>query len=903
MTVKLILFSILFFFCFSITQATVIKGVVKDSAGGVLDNVTIYIKDNTGYTLSYTRSNFHGKFEFNIMPKYDDSIWICASIIGYSQVCKKINTKLDTLIVIRLLKKTFTLNEVIVKKTIFPLTTSGDTTKYNIAKLTDGTEYKLEDILKKLPGIRVDENGSIAFKGKKINKILLEGEDFFSKDYKILTKNLSASLIEKVDAIENYNEEDLLKDIQNGNETILNIGVKKSKKLKVFGDLSVGLGNDNNKLISSNILSLISRYKFGLINNYNTIGQDVKPDIQEQVLIKDILNRGMFNATGRIFPINNLSELNTNSTSTRYIDSKPGISALQINTKFSPTVLFKSYTNFKTNQLIKYKNVQTLYTDGANSFATQDSGKNTANPTCFYTENSIDIKIDSLSKIKLLYSYGNNKIEMYSNSLITVFAQKILAPYENNNKDEFSTKRITYIKKINASAAIQFEFLVLKNNNGQNLLSYTDRYNTFLNISNSNIASTQSVNFMGTDNVLQMQYFKKIKKNSFTASAAYYHSSQYLSSNISYRDNVTNSQTKIDSLLFNNSLNSNSNSSSIEIRDEIKLNNFFADASLMLQNSDIIIQNELNKKNEQFSNHNFTPFILVGYKINSKSKLALAFTKYNEFNSILNNYISYIQVDPNTFASFKTFNYTNRKTDFIIKYQYNNFFENGLMYSTTLIFSKQSNPSISSLQFYGTTNLLSKYISDASCGSTLFNFQLDKFIKPLKSTIKINNNLTQGINFDNNNVVNFNKNKLLSTTFDFAIQTGFKGHINFRTTYSSNYTSVSILLNDNSIFKQISNSNFKIKESLVFNVGSTFFGVFSAERFAWVGNNKNNVAYFGDINFTYKPKNEKWYFDLNLRNIFNNEKLYFTQVSSQISTSETTTLLKRMLFLSVNFKF
>ena len=62
----------------------------------------------------------------------------------------------------------------------------------------NGSEIKLEDVLKKLPGIVVDDNGKLSFNGKQIDKVLIEGQNFFSKDYTLITKTLSAELVANI---------------------------------------------------------------------------------------------------------------------------------------------------------------------------------------------------------------------------------------------------------------------------------------------------------------------------------------------------------------------------------------------------------------------------------------------------------------------------------------------------------------------------------------------------------------------------------------------------------------------------------------------------------------------------------------------------------------------------------
>ena len=79
-----------------------------------------------------------------------------------------------------------------------PVTISGDTVTYKTDAFTDDTERKLGDVLEKLPGFEVDEDGQVKVQGKQVSKVLVEGKEFFEGDTKMATQNLPANAIDKV---------------------------------------------------------------------------------------------------------------------------------------------------------------------------------------------------------------------------------------------------------------------------------------------------------------------------------------------------------------------------------------------------------------------------------------------------------------------------------------------------------------------------------------------------------------------------------------------------------------------------------------------------------------------------------------------------------------------------------
>ena len=81
-----------------------------------------------------------------------------------------------------------------------PVTIQGDTIVYNTDSFVSGTEKKLADVIKKLPGLEINDEGEIEAEGKKVGKIMVNGKDFFDGDTKLATKNIPANAISKVEA-------------------------------------------------------------------------------------------------------------------------------------------------------------------------------------------------------------------------------------------------------------------------------------------------------------------------------------------------------------------------------------------------------------------------------------------------------------------------------------------------------------------------------------------------------------------------------------------------------------------------------------------------------------------------------------------------------------------------------
>jgi len=133
-----------------------------------------------------------------------------------------------------------------------PVTMKGDTLTYKTEAFTTGTERKLEDVLEKLPGFQVDENGGVKVQGKNVDKVLVDGKPFFDGDTKLATKNLPANAVDRVQVLKNFNEIAPIRGMDTNETLALNIELKEGKKNMVFGDLTAGIGPQKRYLAHAN---------------------------------------------------------------------------------------------------------------------------------------------------------------------------------------------------------------------------------------------------------------------------------------------------------------------------------------------------------------------------------------------------------------------------------------------------------------------------------------------------------------------------------------------------------------------------------------------------------------------------------------------------------------------------
>lgn len=223
-------------------QSVKITGVVIDSAGTPLQmaNVIAYQKDNNLGAFGIT--NDAGKYQLLNLKK-DSTYVLKVSFLGLKTIVDTVkNVQGDLLRNYVLLEDQNMLDAVNIVYDM-PVTIRGDTITYNSDSFTNGTERKLGDVLKKLPGMEVNEDGDIQVEGKTVERVLVDGKEFFEGDSRLATKNIPADAVGKVEVLKNYNNVGQLKGLGNDEDRIaINIRLKEGKKNFWFGEVTGALG-------------------------------------------------------------------------------------------------------------------------------------------------------------------------------------------------------------------------------------------------------------------------------------------------------------------------------------------------------------------------------------------------------------------------------------------------------------------------------------------------------------------------------------------------------------------------------------------------------------------------------------------------------------------------------------
>ena len=178
-----------------------------------------------------------------------------------------------------------------------PIVIKKDTVEYNATSFKTTENDVLEDLLKKLPGVEVDESGAVTVNGQAIKKITIEGKTFFLDDPSLATKNLPAKIINKVKVVNKKSEQAEFTGIDDGEEeTILDLGIKPGMMKGLFGNFSLGGGHDVPASRSSTVGEVPNDFRYqgvGFMGNFTD-----KQQLSLVVNANNTNNRGFNDLSG-----------------------------------------------------------------------------------------------------------------------------------------------------------------------------------------------------------------------------------------------------------------------------------------------------------------------------------------------------------------------------------------------------------------------------------------------------------------------------------------------------------------------------------------------------------------------------------------------------------------------------
>ena len=238
---------------FTAVGQTVISGTIREASDRkVMSEVICMLTDASGKTmLDYGFTGKDGKYSLRT-TREGDSLILTVRMMSYRTITLRLPNRSQTKDVM-LQDENFKLKEVVVKAA--PITQHGDTINYNVASLKSAKDIAIVDVIKKLPGVEVSENGKISYQGKAINKFYIEGMDLLGGKYSLATTSVPVDAVASIQVLENHQPIRALEETQLSERAAMNLKLKKGKKLRPVGQMTLGGGVSDERFKYTGALS------------------------------------------------------------------------------------------------------------------------------------------------------------------------------------------------------------------------------------------------------------------------------------------------------------------------------------------------------------------------------------------------------------------------------------------------------------------------------------------------------------------------------------------------------------------------------------------------------------------------------------------------------------------------
>ena len=473
---------VVFFFFVNIYDATgqsiAVKGHIMDDASikSVKNVVAMAVRLSDSVLVNFSRSDSNGFFRIEKLPVDTYQVILSHPDFGdrtFIIMCNKNDSVIDFKN-ISLPIKSLQIAEVTIFGFTSPVYFKGDTLIYAADSFKVKPNAVVEDLLKKLPGIRVDKNGKIFAQGEQVDKVLVDGDEFFGSDPTIATKNLPANSVESVQVYDKKNENST--EDSKETEKVMNLKLKEDSKKGYFGKIS-GAG-DFNKFFEEQLL--LNRFKGKQKISIFSLGSNT---LNSQLNWEDINKYGLDNE--RDFQYSEENDYWTSMNSSAGGIPRTFRNGLYFTDQiFKKTKLSWNYTNVNSNLKTKQE-ISSQYLLSDTSYQTKKISNEHKNSETNSVNIFIEQKIDSLTTLTLTsnFKYDNaDRNYNESNKFISTNNELQRETKIDNTNDlqmldvKNSLSLVHNFKKKNRKLTANYRYSI-KNSNSDGILNSANNYN------------------------------------------------------------------------------------------------------------------------------------------------------------------------------------------------------------------------------------------------------------------------------------------------------------------------------------------------------------------------------------------------------------------------------------------
>lgn len=879
-------FIIAILFYSSSYSQTRLYGTINAINGDAIPSASLILKDSSNTKIiKYAFSDINGKFSL-ILDK-SGSFFLNVRSLGYQPKTKPLiidDSRKELELNIVLEESVTSLDEIIIK-TDPPILVRKDTITFKTKFFKNGTEQTVEDLLKKIPGLNIDDNGTIKVGNQEIEKLMIDGDDLFERGYKLLSKNMPAYPIDEVEILKRYSNNRLLKDIEESNKVALNLKLDEKSKRIWFGNIEASYGNDNFYQLKANLMNFGKKNKYYLLSNLNNIGYDATGDINQLIRPYRTNEAGSIGDNQQLNPLLNLSATTPNFKQSRTNFNNAELLSINAIFNLSDKLKLKTLGFFNWDEKDFFRNA----TDNVNF-----NGTNFTNTEDYKLRNKNNIgfgKLDliyNISKTKMLEAttkYNNGNFDTASNLVFN--GNSTLQTLDSQNT--LFDQSINYTNKFKDKKVILLTGRFIDEQSPQNYTLNRFFYEDILPNTNANSVTQQStikMQYAGVNahlidrkknnDILEFQLGNNYRKDKLNTTFTLFEDANEISMPNDYQNNSVYS---VNDLYFKSKYRKKIKDFAIVGRlDAHQLFNRLENAGLT-ENENLFFIN---------------PGLNLDWKINEKNKIITSYSFTTTNAGILGVYSDFV------LTGFRSFNKGTgdfnqlQSSGLNFNYQLGNwsdrFFANIFaLYSKNHDFF--STNSIINQNFVQTEKIL---IKDREFLS--INSKIDYYFKFIKSNLKLNLGYSKS---EFKNIVNNSNLRTVTSnnySYGFELRSGFNGIFNyhFGTSWSSNSieTAIENSFTDNTSFLDL---------SFVFN--KKLNAEVKTERYLFGNLQNENTYYFLDFDLRYQFKKDKLTLALSGKNLFNTETFRNFSLSDVGSSTTEYRLLPRFVLAKIEYRF
>ncbi|MBJ2174783.1 TonB-dependent receptor [Aureibaculum sp. A20] len=499
----------------SITLSAQLKleGFVKDSLGVPLELANVVaINQATKALDSYAITNDKGRYRLSL--KENASYKLQISFIGYKTIDIILNTVDADIDRNFNLYEDNNLDEINLVYEM-PITIKGDTMIYNADSFKNGTERKLEDVIKKMPGLEINDDGQIQVEGKTVTKLMVDGKNFFDGDTKLATKNIPSNAVDKVEILKNYAEVGQLSGVQDNTDNIaINIKLKQGKGNFWFGDIKAGAGianEDSQYIFQPKLFYYSPKTSVNVIGDLNNLGEVAFTRSDYRNFTGGFRAPSSNSGTSIDLGSNDLGFLQLQNNRAKSIETKFG--AVNISHSPNKALDLSGFLIYSNNETEMQQNRAIQYAESG-----------TGTPPDLYTETNTN-QVSDLGMAKFNVKYipnANNELNYYAIGRLSKQRQDQLV----NSNISGIVNEVDSSSPFSLRQNLNYYYTHDENNifslTAQHLLQDEDPfYNAVLSDTTFN-RTADDIGFDSSQNAYNLNQNKRVKSNQFDAALDYW---------------------------------------------------------------------------------------------------------------------------------------------------------------------------------------------------------------------------------------------------------------------------------------------------------------------------------------------------------------------------------------------